>query len=231
MPVATVDSTKRFVPQGSNTPYFERYIYLPIDSTSRSNVVNYDNERYSDSQTFLEGVRFGRRLQREEDRQILSKYRESSYALKSKYEEEIVLRERYRAEAEALQEEISHTKLQLMSLKLAFDELALSYAEIRSASRRPSGPSRNYEDEPEDIPWATPTTERHDNYSNEQYDYRLDSLTSPSVDTIDIWNCEDDFDVLQQVQLIEELEMDYVEQFEFPQRIDESRYEKVVPNR
>jgi hypothetical protein len=226
MSVVTAKLTKNFVAHSSDSQYFERRIhdYFPGGSSDRSDFVNDGDHRLSDSQAFMEGVHFGRRLQREEDRQTLSRYCEDSYIFKAKYEEEVLLRERSRTEAEISREELSQIKCQLLAAQLVYEELALSYAKIRSSMPQCSGLPVNHDQELESNSRAIPMNETLD--SSESYTYELDSPMSPSVDAIEMGEFEENFDALQQVQLIEELGVDYVEQLGFSQWIDEPRYEK-----
>ena len=226
MSVATAKLTNSFVAHSSNSQYFKRKIhaYFSGGSSDRSDFVNDGDHRLSNSQAFMDGVHFGRRLQREEDRQTLSRYREDSYTFRVKYEEEVLLRERYRTEAEVSQEELSQIKCQLLAAQLVYEELALNYAKLRSSRPRCSGIPVSHNQELESNSWAIPMNETLD--SSESYAYELDSSMSPDVDVIETGEFEENFDALQQVQLIEELGVDYVEQLGFSAWIDEPRYEK-----
>ncbi len=75
---------------------------------------------------FSEGVSFGRQLQRDEHDERLSRYKTRIRAQATKYEEEVLLRKRYREEMEFLRSEVFVLKDQLLAAHTAYEELALS---------------------------------------------------------------------------------------------------------
>jgi hypothetical protein len=82
---------------------------------------------------FSEGVSFGRRLQGDEHDERLSRYKTRIRAQATRYEEEVLLRKRYREEMEFLQSEVFALKDQLLAVHTAYEELALN---ITSAPER-----------------------------------------------------------------------------------------------
>src|SRR6266540_7312612 len=164
------------------------------------------NPAYSDvstdslcSQSFSAGVAVGRRLQRDQDRLVLYRYQDLVRKVKRKHEGEVLLRERYHLEAEILQQEVSEMEDRLLAMQIAYEELAVAVTEstlLPNSSRNSSRHAGNSE-VMRDTNIPLDRIERHQR-SDDDISFSTDS-------TISSYN-SDDFDNVQQLQVMEELE-------------------------
>jgi hypothetical protein len=91
----------------------------------------YDSERSIHNlclDWFSEGVRSGKKLQRDKDHERLSRYKTRMRAQATKYEKEVLLRERYHDEVDFLKAQLFTLKDELVAAHAAYEELALSVA-------------------------------------------------------------------------------------------------------
>jgi hypothetical protein len=128
---------------------------------------------------FSEGVRLGRQLQRDDDNERLSRYKTRIRAQAVKYEEEVLLRQKYHKEMELLQSELFALKDELIAVHTVYEELALSVTTSNPSLESGShlGPS---------------STNRP-----ERYDDAIESVSQS------LWDTEEDFHALQQMQFME----------------------------
>jgi len=161
------------------------------------------NPAYSDEATsspyslsFSAGVAVGRRVQRDQDRRVLYRYQDLVRKLKRKHEEEMLLCERYRFEAEVLQQAISEMEDQLLAMQIAYEELtvvATGPILLRNSSRD----SAQHAGDPElmrDMSTPLDTIESYQ-HCDDDINFPTDTSSSDS----------DDFETVQQLQVMEEL--------------------------
>lgn len=159
------------------------------------------------SRSFSVGVAVGRSLQRDQGRRVLYRYQDLVRNLKRKHEEEILLCERYRFEAEALQQEMSDMKDRLLAMQIAYEELTV-VATDPILHQNSSRNSAQHAGDPE-LMQDMDTIESYQ-HCNDDIGFSTDSTISSD---------SDDFDTLQQLQVMEELG-----QSDHLNSLDESRY-------
>jgi len=119
---------------------------------------------------FSEGVSFGRRLQRDEHDERLSRYKTRIRAQATKYEEEVLLRKRYREDMEFLQSEVFVLKDQLLAAHTAYEELALSVTTPSFDSSATSAPECHGVVH-EDVFGTAPPDAEEDFYASQQMQF------------------------------------------------------------
>jgi len=162
--------------------------------------VNYHLHGDSDTDTgddFLRGQRqtlskayeMGRREQLKEDHELFSRYRSRLASVRARYDEEVLLRRRYRREMEILQTQLSEAKDQLLALQLAYGEVVVEIsANAHPAHRSP-------------LPHSPPSNSTTSTQLDAECAIRSQNSWS---DDLAIWDDEDEFDAVQQVHMMEE---------------------------
>ncbi|KAF9522460.1 hypothetical protein CPB83DRAFT_112096 [Crepidotus variabilis] len=122
----------------------------------------------------------GRKLGREENEGILFCYRNKLARARRKYDDEVLLKDRYHQESDLLRTQLADVKDQLLAVQVAYDELSEAHARSTSQIER-----RLQELSPEI-------------YSEDEYE-----SSEPATTTSDEYSdSDDDFDVYQQVHVI-----------------------------
>ena len=76
--------------------------------------------------SFAQGVATGRRLQREDDDHVISRYRSRLHYAQSRYAESVRGHASYRAENEFLRRELTAVKDRLLAVQMAYEDLAMA---------------------------------------------------------------------------------------------------------
>jgi hypothetical protein len=77
------------------------------------------------SETYQDGIREGKRLQEEQDYHLLMQYREQLHRSQRRYEDSVLMQERFRHEFELMEAELALLKDELMAVQMAYDDVTL----------------------------------------------------------------------------------------------------------
>ena len=168
-----------------------------------------DDAESNQPRTIAEAIEHGRRLQQAEDHEMMSRYRAKVGALQRKYDQEASLAAKFRDEAEALRVELEEVKDHLMALQMAYEELAVDEF---GGDERIHGDHTYVPDDTQSDEWtredSPPSIQRH----------KAESFAGDDTDSRDNWTDDGDFDVFQQLKLMEQWDKEDAEWFEARQK-------------
>jgi len=79
------------------------------------------------SKTYQDAIREGMRLQEEQDYRLLMQYREQINRSQRRYEDSVLMQERFRQEFELMEAELASLKDELMAVQMAYDDVTMYY--------------------------------------------------------------------------------------------------------
>lgn len=183
-----------------------------VELQQDSEIDNHGEFGPGEPRTIADAIEHGRQLQREENAGLFSRYRGRLNSLQKRCDDDALQKTKAQAEAERLRVELEEMKDHLMALQMAYEEMTLS--QLGSAEGVHGWGELEQPQDAEDYSKGQSSTSEHRKGHRED----VTAATSSDEETKDNWSDDGDFDVFQQLKLMEQWDKEDADWFEARQK-------------